>query len=344
MSRVRRQTERLLNLLIALRAAQGWVDREFLRRAIQDYADLDDAAFDRQFSRDKQALAELGIRISVSDWDDPVTGGTGYGYRIEDSDYALTEIGFTPEEAALVSVSRTLLDDTAFAAGAGTALSKLRGLGDGFDAGSGDSTAAEVSARLPGSLAGTAFADLLHALEARRAVSFDYRRPGGESATRRLEPYALLTRGARSYVMGRDLDRGAVRSFRLSRISGRIAKVPRRRDGDYAIPEDFRAAEQFAPEPAAEPAEMPVRCLLALAPGRALPLREEGAPAVLPAEAAAPAGWEGCEVPLDDPARFAERLLEFTPSVAVVAPASLRGLHRELLAATAQALEVAGRG
>ncbi len=334
-SRVRRQTERLLNLLIALRASRGWVGRERIRTAIPDYRELDEQAFDRQFSRDKQALTDLGIRIRTADWSDSPGGESAYGYRIEDADYALTQIDFTPEEAALLAVSRTLLEGTAFSADADAALNKLRGLGADFAGGR-----PEVAARLPGALAGSVFADLVRALEARRAVSFDYRRPGGTAARRRLEPYALLTRGARSYVMGRDLDRDAIRAFRLSRISGRVTRVPRRRDGDYAIPADFSAAEHFLREglDAAPPAEA-ARALLALAPERALPLREAGTPHALPAESSAPAGWEGWELAVDDPARFAERLLEFTPSVLVVAPAELRERHRRLLADTAAALQ-----
>jgi proteasome accessory factor B len=37
-----------MNLLIALRAARGWTDRDQLRRSIEEYAQLDDVAFDRQ--------------------------------------------------------------------------------------------------------------------------------------------------------------------------------------------------------------------------------------------------------------------------------------------------------
>ena len=272
-----------MNLLIALRAARGWTDRDALRRSIVQYADLDDVAFDRQFSRDKATLEELGIAISSTAWDDPFTGDTGYGYRIDEADYALTQLDFTPAEAAVVSVAQSLLSGTALAADARSALNKLRGLGDAFaapdaaqdppaDAG------ARTEAHVPTTIAGTAFAELLRAVSDRRTVVFEYRPPGREPARRTLEPYALLTRGDRSYVVGRDVHRDDLRTFRLSRITGRVSRAPRRSDGDYRVPDDFSASAALpdprTPEAAGAAASTAHEAVLALAPGRGVPLRE----------------------------------------------------------------------
>lgn len=342
---MRRQTERLLNLLIALRAARGWTDRDDLRRSIADYTDLDDAAFDRQFSRDKAALEAMGIAISTTSWDDPFTDGTGYGYRIDDAGYALTQIDFTPAEAAVVSVTQSLLADTALESDARSALNKLRGLGEGFDADSG--TADAPFAMVPAHVAGTVFAGLLRAVEARRAIAFDYRRPGAQTSRRTLEPYALLTRGDRSYVVGRDVDRDAVRTFRLTRIQGRILSAPRRRDGDYDVPEGFDAAAHTNLDGALaqhddDPVSTTVDVVLTVAPGRAVPLREaahDPAPTV-PAEAPAiPAGWDVLGLRTVDQAAFAERLLEYSPSVLVLAPESLAQHHIACLTRTAESLD-----
>lgn len=343
-----------MNLLIALRAARGWTDRDDLRRSIADYAELDDSAFDRQFSRDKAALEAMGIAISTTSWDDPFTGGTGYGYRIDDAGYALTQIDFTPAEAAVVSVTQSLLADTALESDARSALNKLRGLGEGFDADSaadtGSRTAGAPFAAVPAHVAGTAFAGLLRAIEARRTVAFDYRRPGAQTSRRTLEPYALLTRGDRSYVVGRDVDRDAVRTFRLTRIRGRILSAPRRRDGDYDVPEGFDAAAHtnldgaLAPhDDAMSDAMHPtVDVILAVAPGRAVPLREaahDSAPTA-PAEAPAiPAGWDVLGLRTDDRQAFAERLLEYSPSVLVLAPDSLAQHHIACLTRTAESLD-----
>ncbi len=340
-----------MNLLIALRAARGWTDRDVLRRSIADYGDLDDTAFDRQFSRDKAALEAMGIAISTTSWEDPFTDGTGYGYRIDDAGYALTRIDFTPAESAVVSVTQSLLADTALESDARSALNKLRGLGEGFDAdstaGSGTQTAEAPLAAVPPHVAGTVFAGLLRAVEARRAVAFDYRRPGAQTSRRTLEPYALLTRGDRSYVVGRDVDRDAVRTFRLTRIQGRVLSAPRRRDGDYDVPAGFDAAAHTTLDGALAPhegqaSEETLDVVLAVAPGRAVPLREAAhdTTPTAPAEAPAiPAGWDVLGLRTGDPAAFAERLLEYSPSVLVLAPDSLAQHHVDCLRRTAAALD-----
>lgn len=333
-----------MNLLIALRAARGWTDRDDLRRSISDYADLDDAAFDRQFSRDKAALEEMGIAISTTSWDDPFTDGTGYGYRIDDADYALTRIDFTPAEAAVVAVTQSLLADTALAADARSALNKLRGLGEGFSSPTGDRPAEPPGTVVPAHVAGTAFAGLLRAVEARRAVAFDYRRPGGEPTRRTLEPYALLTRGDRTYVVGRDVDRDAVRTFRLARIRGRLRNAPRRRDGDYTVPEDFVASAYVrrAPAPVTESTHRHVDVVIAVAPGRAVPLRDvahASCPPVAAESPHVPHGWDVLALRIADETAFAERLLDFSPSVVVLEPSSLVRAHVDLLTRTARSLD-----
>ncbi|MGO1450633.1 MAG: helix-turn-helix transcriptional regulator [Brevibacterium yomogidense] len=365
-----------MNLLIALRAARGWTDRDDLRRSIADYADLDEAAFDRQFSRDKAALEAMGIAISTTSWDDPFTDGTGYGYRIDDAGYALTQIDFTPAEAAVVSVTQSLLADTALESDARAALNKLRGLGEGFDArdgsdagdgSDGDPAAAPAAvpasasgpdsvapmadaplAAVPAHVVGTVFAGLLRAVEARRAVAFDYRRPGAQTSRRTLEPYALLTRGDRSYVVGRDVDRDAVRTFRLTRIQGRIRSAPGRRDGDYDVPDGFDAAARTTLDGAGGPHDHarrePVDVVLAVAPERAVPLRESAHEAVptVPAEAPTiPTAWDVLGLRTDDQSAFAERLLEYSPSVLVLAPDELAQRHIACLTRTADALDEA---
>lgn len=352
-----------MNLLIALRAARGWTDRDDLRRSIGDYADLDDAAFDRQFSRDKAALEAMGIAISTTSWDDPFTDGTGYGYRIDDADYALTQIDFTPAEAAVVSVTQSLLADTALAADARSALNKLRGLGEGFES-SHDTPAGSVPHTVvPAHVAGTVFSGLLRAVNARRAVAFDYRRPGAEPTRRTFEPYALLTRGDRSYVVGRDVDRDAIRTFRLSRIRGRLLHAPRRRDGDYTVPDGFAASEYVRldrtppPEGSAHhdgvsrvdrsqdgpaSARGPIDIAVAVAPERALPLRDaafDSCPPVAAESPRVPSGWDVLGLRIADEAAFAERLLDFSPSVVVLGPDSLVRAHIDLLTRTARSLD-----
>lgn len=328
MDRVRHQTERLLNLLIALRSAHGWIDRSTLRRTIDDYrAQRDDVAFDRMFSRDKELLRELGIEISTTDWTDADTGETAYGYRITEDDYALPQIVLTPEEAAVLSVAQTVFSGTELGPETSSAVNKLRGLGL-------DLSAPEHREVPQARIASKLFATFVAALGDRQPVEFDYRRPGGALTRRRLEPYALLTRGDRVYAVGRDIDRDAVRTFRLSRIAGSVTSMRSRAAGDYSIPTGFRAADYFAPDQEQTATET---ARLQIEPGRADPLRRAGHPG----------GTDGTLVDIDysDVDEFVSQLLTYAPAVVPLAPAEVVSAFERTASQTAGSLDlVTGEG
>ncbi|MCT2359990.1 WYL domain-containing protein [Brevibacterium casei] len=235
-NRQRQQTERLMNLLIALRAARGWVSRKTLMTAIDGYAGLDDVAFDRKFSRDKELLRHMGITIATRAEHDAYSDVGETGYRISTDDYAMGDVDLTPSEAAAVAVAARFWSDTELGASSAQALTKLRALG------------LELSDDVPGlgfgpgaasKLGNANFATALHHINAREAIGFKYHKPGQSARKVRLEPYALLSRGDRVYLVGNDLDRGAERTFRLTRIEGKLAKLGGREPGDYSIPADF---------------------------------------------------------------------------------------------------------
>ncbi|MFB9775178.1 helix-turn-helix transcriptional regulator [Brevibacterium otitidis] len=327
MNQIRQATERLLNLLIALRAACGWVDRDTLRRKITGYHGLSDDAFDRRFSRDKDALRDLGIEISTTNWTDIGSSDTVYGYRITHEDYELPAIDFTPAEAAALSVAADWWRSSPVAGQAERARHKLTGLGTELSA------QADGSEPLVAPSAGFWPGDVATAIRAtseRLPVRFSYRKTSGETATRTLEPYALLTRGNRVYLMGRDVDRDAVRTFRLSRIMGRIRKAPRRTAGDYEIPAGFDAAAHFNPAP--EPGTRR-QAVIAIAPGRAEPLRREGTHTGTTAQ-----GWDTFALDFDDAELCATTLAEFGPSVRVMSPRELAIAHHAHVQATISAL------
>jgi predicted DNA-binding transcriptional regulator YafY len=97
---------------------------------------------------------------------------------------------------------------------------------------------ADVAAEQP--LLGPIYGALLD----RRAIAFDYRRPDGESSTRHLETYGLVHRRGNWYVVGRDIDRDAIRSFKLTRIRAGIESI----GSVYMIPQGFDASEYVAGE------------------------------------------------------------------------------------------------
>jgi proteasome accessory factor C len=90
---------------------------------------------------------------------------------------------------------------------------------------------------MPGRLA-----KLEGAISKQRTVKFDYWSISRDDhAERTLNPYALYNDRGKWYVVGLDLDREALRTFRVSRIEGEI-KFATRRERDFRIPSDFDAA------------------------------------------------------------------------------------------------------
>lgn len=79
------------------------------------------------------------------------------------------------------------------------------------------------------------FGRLAEAVVRRREVAFGYRKLGGErTEPRRLQPYHLGEVDQCWYVIGRDLDRGALRTFALPRIRGlKVLKT------QFEVPDDF---------------------------------------------------------------------------------------------------------
>jgi proteasome accessory factor B len=214
----RARTERLVNLVICLLATRRFLTAAQIAATVPGYAhDPDDAreheAFQRKFERDKAELRALGVPLETGT--DSVFDSEP-GYRIARREYALPEIPLEPDEAAVVGIAARLWQHAGLAAAASSGLTKLRASGIDTDphATLGVQPVVTVDA---------AFGPLVAAARARREVSFDYRVPErDEASTRRLQPWGVVCWRGRWYVVGHDLDRGAVRCFRLSRIVGAV--------------------------------------------------------------------------------------------------------------------------
>jgi proteasome accessory factor B len=241
--------------------------KEQIRSSVAGYADAStDDAFERMFERDKDSLRELGIPVLT------VAGGghsDDVGYRIDQEAYALPPVDLTAGELGVLSLAVQFWQDKALRTDAARALTKLRAVGS---APPGTDLVAGLAPRVRP--AGDAFGPLLDAIDARRPVAFTYRAANtGEVRDRVVEPWRLLARGGGWYVVGHDRDRDAPRSFRLSRIQGRVR--PAGPDGQYEIPADLDAGTVLG-DRHDEPERLAV---LALTPGRASALRARGVPA-----------------------------------------------------------------
>jgi proteasome accessory factor B len=214
-----RRTERLVNLVICLLSTRQYLTAERIRSAVPGYERADgaretDEAFKRMFERDKTELRDMGIpletgRNSFFDTDD--------GYRISRRDYELPSIEFEPAEAAAVGLAARLWQSATLGEPARAALIKLRAAGTDVRAAGTPGAVPQVDASDPSLPA------LIEAARLARPVRFDYVKAGSGTAERRtLEPWGVLSWRSRWYVAGFDRDRGEPRSFRLSRITGKV--------------------------------------------------------------------------------------------------------------------------
>jgi proteasome accessory factor B len=236
-----RRAERLVNLVICLLSTRQFLSAERIRDAVPGYEAADgsagtDEAFKRMFERDKAELRDLGIPLE--------TGHNSYldsedGYRITRRDYELPPIEFDPAEAAALGLAARLWQSATLGEPARAALIKLRAAGTDVHASDTPGAVPYLDASDPSLPA------LLEAARLSRAVGFDYTKSGMGTAQRRtLEPWGVLSWRRRWYVAGFDRDRGEPRSFRLSRITGKIEFVSR--PGGFERPDKVDLRELVA--------------------------------------------------------------------------------------------------
>jgi len=331
------RTERLLNLVIALVATKLWLTKEQIRRAVPQYDGCESTeAFDRMFERDKEDLRELGVPL--------VTGSPSalfddeQGYRIDRDAYPLPEIDFTGQELAVLGLASRVWQQASLAGPAARAMTKLRALGVEVDTESLVGVEPRVRAAEP------AFDPMYAATRDRAPVRFRYRKADGEVTDRRLEPWALTSTGGHWYVVGRDVDRGAPRAFRLSRVQGAVRAG---RPGGYEVPVDLDPAALVGPPVVADART----AVLRVRAGRGTALRLQAA-SVLPGplggtageaadggrtESGRGAGWDRVELPVGDLWALAEQIASHGPDVVALEPQDLQAATLKLLEGAAAA-------
>jgi proteasome accessory factor B len=260
----RRRTERLVNLVICLLSTRRYLTAAQIARIVPGYEhDEEDPkaheAFQRMFERDKAELRDLGVPLE--------TGTTSVfetepGYRIARRDYALPEIHLEPDEAAAVGLAARLWQHAGLASSASSGLLKLRAGGIDVDPHATLGVEAVVTVD-------PAFEPLTAAVRDRQAVTFDYHVPERDAArTRKLQPWGVVCWRGRWYVVGHDLERGAERCFRLSRIVSGVRRVGRR--GAYEPPKVDLIAYVAK---TSGPVERTSRASVLVRPGRAAGVR-----------------------------------------------------------------------
>jgi proteasome accessory factor B len=303
----RRKTERLLSLVVCLLSARRYLTAAQIRDAVPGYPESFDA-FKRMFERDKDELRELGIPLETG-----MNPGSDEepGYRIPRQAYELPEIRLEPDEAAVLGLAARVWRRAELAGAAEGALLKLRAAGIEAE----DISQPGIEPRLQTGEA--AFGPLWEAVRDRRPVTFGYLAPGRSTQQlRRLEPWGVVNRRSRWYVVGLDLDRGEQRVFRLDRISGAVSFTGPA--GSVTVPAgtDVRAAVR-AWDAGSPP---PRTCILRIRAGAGHGLRRHA----LSVRPDPEPGWDQIEASYSDAGWWSEHIASFGADVVVLEPTDLR--------------------
>lgn len=301
--------ERITNLVALLMETRAPLTQQQIVDELEGQYPTGDAAQRGAFERDKALLREIGVPLESE-----VLGGNDAGrtaYRIDRDRYELADLHLAPDEQAALqlAVAAARLADAQFG------LLKLGG---------DRSSAPVVVANIPEL---PALPALREASAARAAVSFGY-----HGSPRRLHPYALLLRERFWYVIGHDVDRGEVRTYRVDRMEGELAVGEA---GAFERPADFDPRATFPTDPKLLGDEPAARAEVLVDEPRAAAIeRELGTAAVV---RRLPDGAVVVEVPCTNLDAFRSWLFGLGEYAEVLGPAGVRSAVVEWLQAMAGA-------
>jgi proteasome accessory factor C len=240
---------RQLSLVAFLMAERRPITARDVKSNVEGYSEMSDEAFARRFYSDRAELLSLGVPLQSQR--DEFTGEELYTLRSEQ--YFLPQLELENEELAALQTALYLLEGK-FAYSEPLRLA-LQNLALGRPAGTFAEETTETALRvevldpadytpeMPGRLA-----KLEGAISKQRTVKFDYWSISRDHTSERtLNPYALLSDNGLWYVVGHDLERDDIRTFRVSRIRGEI-KFATRRERDFRVPAEFDI-EQYRGRP-----------------------------------------------------------------------------------------------
>jgi len=197
---VSRKSERLVNLTIALLATKRYLTKSEIFRTVEGYEGSPEA-MERMFERDKDDLRSLGIAIELGSFD-PLFEDEA-GYRITPSSYKLDLGELDGTDIALLSI----------AASAWTGLApRINGTNENF----------------------TVITD---AIIRRSEIEFEYVSSDLTKQQRRIAPYSLRGQSGSWYLVGQDLEKNSLRTFRLDRVVSEVSAS--KKINAYVIPDEI---------------------------------------------------------------------------------------------------------
>jgi proteasome accessory factor BC len=228
---------RQLSLVAFLMAERRAVTARDIKSSVEGYQEMSDEAFARRFYSDRAELIALGVPLHSQR--DEYTGEELYTMRSEA--YFLPELDLKDDELAALQTALYLLEGKfAYAEPLRLALQNLALGRAGFDEAPSEAARTvqvldpEYSPELAGRLG-----KLEGAISKQRTVKFSYWSISRDDTEERtLNPYALYQDNGAWYVVGNDLVREDIRTFRVSRIRGDI-RFATRRERDFRLPAEF---------------------------------------------------------------------------------------------------------
>jgi len=357
--------ERMLALWHALDATELGLTKQEIRRLVPGYGlDTSDLAFEKMFTRDKNALRDLGTALET------YTVGSGpERYRLVANTGPVIDL--TLAEAAAVRLAASIWAAGDFSDEAQKAAQRVTNPAAGSASSSekkkptnrtqpqatelpdlealSAANDAALIAHVPAS--GALIKPLLAAISERRRVRFGYRSGvTGKVNSRLVEPWRVAFRDGGWYLLGRDAEHysgtdfeaalgthgadrvnvGGERAFRLSRVVGEIKTVSA--GGAFPAPREVDVSELLGET------SHTITATLALLPGRGARLRALASPVEADNRYAnqAPDGYDAVTHRYDDEREFADELASLGPNVVVLGPPQLRAAVLARLKAAAQ--------
>ena len=203
--------ERVTDLVLVLLDTRQPLTLDAIAHQVPGYP-AEHSARRQAFERDKRLLRDEGIPVLTQH----LPGHEQYGYQIDRESFYLPDLDLEPDEqvALHLAVAGVHLGDPS----GRDALLKLgaAGLGD----------VRPIASLVPPA----ALIELFEAVRTRATAAFAYR-----SEERRVAPVGLWFRFGHWYLVAWDLERAAVRTFRVDRIEG---DVTRGEAGEAVVPDD----------------------------------------------------------------------------------------------------------
>ena len=251
---VSRKSERLVNLTIALLGTKKWLSKSQIFATVDGYEGEAEAK-ERMFERDKDELRKLGITIEVGTFDPLFEDEVGYRIRPDEYRTDITELSSL--ELSFLTMATNVWQGAVLDSTALSALVKLKSLGIDSDF---DSLPA-LSPRI--SIPNEKLETIIDAIAERKTISFFYLSAELQSQSRVIEPYGAGTKNGFWYVAGHDVEKKAIRVFRLDRIDSEIQIQGRA--NSFEIPPTFTMSTHLETSQKSFTAQLSVRRDKALA-------------------------------------------------------------------------------